>query len=92
MKTQIKLFSLCVTSILPRETTLVKGTCLFDTLEDEILAKNKDYYKVKNISSGWMDGWMDDLQFYILFNSFSVISEWCKGDNKRLCAMEPVYD
>ena len=37
-----------------------------------------------------MDGWMDDLQFYIFFNSISVISGQCKGDNKRLCAMEPL--
>ena len=32
---------------------------------------------------------MDDLGFYILSNSISVISgEWV-GDNERLCAMEP---
>ena len=36
----------------------------------------------------WMDGWMDDLQFYVLFNSFSVISERCLDDNERLCAVE----
>ena len=35
-----------------------------------------------------MDGWMDDLQFYILFNSISVISEWWTDGNERLCAME----
>ena len=34
------------------------------------------------------DGWMDDLQFYILFNSISVISGQCLDDNERLCAME----
>ena len=37
------------------------------------------------------DGWMDDLQFYILFNSISVMSasgQWVGGD-ERLCAMEP---
>ena len=34
------------------------------------------------------DGWMDDLRFYILFNSFSVISGRCSDDNERLCAME----
>ena len=38
---------------------------------------------------GWMDGWMDDLQFYVFFNSISVISGWCMGDNERLYAMEP---
>ena len=35
------------------------------------------------------NGWMDDLQFYGLFNSISVISgPWADG-NERLCAMEP---
>ena len=37
---------------------------------------------------GWMDGWMDDLRFYVLFNSISVISGRCLDDNERLCAME----
>ena len=36
----------------------------------------------------WMDGWMDNLQFYVLFNSISVISERCEIDNEKLCAME----
>ena len=31
---------------------------------------------------------MDDLQFYILFNSISVISGRWEIDNERLCAME----
>ena len=31
---------------------------------------------------------MDDLQFYVLFNSISVISGQCLDDNERLCAME----
>ena len=32
---------------------------------------------------------MDDLRFYVLFNSISVISgRWAK-DNEILCAMEP---
>ena len=30
-------------------------------------------------------------EFYVLFNSISVISEQCEGDDERLCAMEPVY-
>ena len=30
----------------------------------------------------------DDLQFYILFNSISVISGKWLGDKERLCAME----
>ena len=35
-----------------------------------------------------MDGWMDDLRFYVLFNSVSVISGRWEVDNERLCAME----
>ena len=31
---------------------------------------------------------MDDIRFYILFSSFSVISGRLKVDNERLCAME----
>ena len=43
--------------------------------------------------NGWMDGWMDiewmdDLQFYILFSSISVISGWWADDYERLCAMK----
>ena len=37
---------------------------------------------------GWMDGWMDILRFYILFNGISVISGRCANDNERQCAME----
>ena len=37
------------------------------------------------MSNGWM---MDDLRFYVLFNSNSVISGRCLDDNERLCAME----
>ena len=33
--------------------------------------------------------WMDDFQFYILFNSISVISGRQEVDNERLCAVEP---
>ena len=35
------------------------------------------------------DGWMDDLRFYVLFNSISVILGRWVDDNERLCAMEP---
>ena len=31
---------------------------------------------------------MDDLRFYVLFNSVSVISGRWEVDNERLCAME----
>ena len=33
-------------------------------------------------------GWMDDLRFYFLFNSISVISRRWADDNERLCAMK----
>ena len=32
---------------------------------------------------------MDDLQFYLLFNTISVISGQWADDNERLCAVEP---
>ena len=34
------------------------------------------------------DEWMDDLRFYVLFDSVSVISGRCMDDIERLCAME----
>ena len=37
------------------------------------------------IIDGW---WTDDLRFYVLFNSISVISWRWEVDNERLCAME----
>ena len=37
---------------------------------------------------GMKHGWIDDLQFYVLFNSISVISGRYSDDNERLCAME----
>ena len=40
------------------------------------------------IRGGIEDGWMNDLRFYILFNSVSVISGRWEVDNERLCAME----
>ena len=40
------------------------------------------------VFSKCIDGWMDDLRFYVLFNSISVISGRCLDDNERLCAME----
>ena len=32
---------------------------------------------------------MDDLRFYAVFNSISVISGRCADDNEKLCSMEP---
>ena len=31
---------------------------------------------------------MDDMRFYVFFNSTLVISGQCLDDNERLCAME----
>ena len=36
-----------------------------------------------------MDGWMDDLRFYVLFNSISVISGRWADDSERPCAIKP---
>ena len=30
------------------------------------------------------DGWMDDLQFYVVFNSIAVVAGRCEDDNQRL--------
>ena len=49
-------------------------------IEDRTLVYQRD--------DGLMDEWMDDLRFYVLFNSISVISGRCEIDNGRLCAME----
>ena len=35
------------------------------------------------------DGWIDDLQFYVLFNSILIASERRADNNERLYAMEP---
>ena len=42
-----------------------------------------------DMSIRWMDGWMDVLRFYVLFNNISVIAGQLADDNERLCAMEP---
>ena len=34
---------------------------------------------------------MDNLRFYVLFNSISVISGLWADDNERLCAMETPF-
>ena len=34
------------------------------------------------------DGWVNDLRFYVLGNSISVITGRCLDNNERLCAME----
>ena len=35
---------------------------------------------------------MDDMRFYVLFNSISVISGRWADDNEKLCALEPPDD
>ena len=35
--------------------------------------------------------WMDELGFYICFNSNSVISGWWKGEHERLCENEALF-
>ena len=50
------------------------------------VAKRQDYKVKYNV---WMDRWMDDLRFYVLFNSVSVISGRWADDSETLCAMEP---
>ena len=37
-----------------------------------------------------MAGWTDDLRFYVLFNSISVMSGQWAGDNEKQCAMEKI--
>ena len=43
--------------------------------------------KVEEVS---MNGWMDDLQVYVLFNSISVISGGSLDDNENLCEWNTV--
>ena len=49
--------------------------------------------RLENMMNSWpwsRNRWMmDDLWFYVLFNSVSVISGRWPDDNERLCAMEP---
>ena len=38
-----------------------------------------------------MDGWMDDVQFHVLFNSISVISGRCLDDNEKAVCNETPF-
>ena len=56
-----------------------------------VVVPRKQYIEKENHSNSdqtTVDRWMNDLQFYVLFNSISVISGRCLDDNERLCAME----
>ena len=35
--------------------------------------------------------WMDELGFYLSFNSISVVSEGWKDEHERLCAMKRLF-
>ena len=35
------------------------------------------------------DGWVDDLQFYVVFNSIADVEGRCEDDNQRLYAIAP---
>ena len=48
-------------------------------------------YLTKILIQNRMIGWMDDLRFYVLFNSVTVISGRPEVDNERLCVMELRY-
>ena len=55
-------------------------------LEQILFIKSRPHVKeLHHPMDGWMNGWMDDLRFYVLFNSTSVISGQCSDDNERLC-------
>ena len=55
---------------------------------DKIRSQPGSHVYVDHMNRPYKDGWMDDLQFYVLFNSISVILGRCLDDNERLCAME----
>ena len=63
-------------------------------MEHQVLFSLKGKSKNIKVSSAaifvrpFKDGWMFDLQFYVLLNSISVISGQWEVDKERLCAME----
>ena len=73
--------------------------CYLDTRSARNLGLDGDSIKCKSCDAliffvifiKWnslVDGWMDDMCLYVIFNSISVISGRWAGENKRLCAME----
>ena len=46
------------------------------------------YFKLYMLYIENDDGWMNDMRFYVFFNSISVISGRLVEDNKRPCAMK----
>ena len=81
-----------VSALLSRHEIMTYGQT--DTRTDGQTDGQGDFYRasadsVRPLQSyWWMDGWMDDMRFYVLFNSISVISGRWKVDNGRLCAMK----
>ena len=49
---------------------------------------NRSQLRKEIFSYQKIDGWMEELRFYVFFNSISVISgRWADG-NEKLCAVE----
>ena len=70
--------------------TLMHGgsSCRFDSLY--FYLKKCNIFVTKVSIYMYIHRWMmDDLRFYVLFNSISVISGRWADDNERLCAMGP---
>ena len=75
-----------------------KNICIFiffnlvEKLDTERRTGNISYIEKKVVvftfSLPCVLGWMDDLRFYVLFNSVSVISGRREVYNERLCAKE----
>ena len=59
------------------------------TETDLITASDPTVQAVLAAIASFISKWMDDLRFYVLFNSISVISGRWEVDNERQCAMEP---
>ena len=59
------------------------------------MLKNAEEIKLPMLTCTYLhaycrNGWMDELRFYVIFNSISVVSGRWLADNEMLCAMEPI--
>ena len=85
LKAVLQLYFLVFPPFIHRETTFVTFVCFSRRLTvpktRPTLTKKNHFFKVDCY-------WMDDLRFYVLFNSVSIISGRWEVDNERLCAME----
>ena len=63
---------------------------VYETIIARVICKkiNMQIFDTINFRCNHSNGWLDDLRFYVLFNSISVISGRCQGDNERMCTME----